>query len=195
MGTHVDRPRRRVAVFVCTVIVALILDQSTKAWAQSALADGRSVRLIPGLLALTLVRNPGASLGLGSSITWLISVLAAAACVVIAIFALRTSSMVWTVALSLAFSGAAGNLIDRVVHAQGLLNGKVVDFLDYGWSVGNVADVYLVVAGVGIALLIIAGVPLTNEQHDPVVADAGNNGADADISGADISRDGGSAGQ
>ena len=73
--------------------------------------------------------------------------------------------MVWTVALALAFSGAVGNLIDRVIHAEGLLDGKVVDFLDYGWSVGNVADVYLVVAGIGIALLIIANVPLTDQRR------------------------------
>ena len=44
--------------------------------------------------------------------------------------------------------GALGNLIDRVMYADGFLDGKVVDFLNYGWSVGNVADIYLVVAGV-----------------------------------------------
>ena len=101
-------------------------------WALSALADGRTIRVIPGLLSLTLVRNPGASLGMGSGMTWLISLLAMAACVALVVLAVRTISMKWTVLFAFAFAGAFGNLIDRVIYAEGFLNGKVVDFLNYG---------------------------------------------------------------
>ena len=66
------RLRDRVAVFACIAIAAIAIDQLTKMWALSALADGRTIRVIPGLLSLTLVRNPGASLGMGSGMTWLI---------------------------------------------------------------------------------------------------------------------------
>ena len=38
------RLRTRVAVFACIAVVALVLDQISKAWAQSALADGQTVR-------------------------------------------------------------------------------------------------------------------------------------------------------
>lgn len=153
------RLRVRVAVFACIAIVALALDQFTKLWALDALGDGRSVPVIPGLLSLTLVRNPGASLGFGSGSTWIISLLAVVACVALVVLAVRTVSLGWTVALALAFAGAFGNLIDRVVYAEGFMNGKVVDFLNYGWSVGNVADVYLVVAGVAIVVMILMNVP------------------------------------
>ena len=142
------RLRTRVAVFACIAVVALVLDQISKAWAQSALADGQTVRVIPGILSFTLVHNPGASLGMGSNMTWLISLLAIVACVALAVLAIRTISMKWTVVFALAFAGALGNLIDRVMYAEGFLNGKVVDFLNYGWSVGNVADIFLMVAGV-----------------------------------------------
>ena len=81
------RLRVRVAVFACVAAVALGIDQLTKMWAQQALGDGRTVPLIPGLLSLTLVHNPGASLGLGSGSTWLISLLAVVACVVMAVLA------------------------------------------------------------------------------------------------------------
>lgn len=141
------RLRTRVAVFACIAVVALVLDQISKAWAQSALADGQTVRVIPGILSFTLVHNPGASLGMGSNMTWLISLLAIVACVALAVLAIRTISMKWTVVFALAFAGALGNLIDRVMYAEGFLNGKVVDFLNYGWSVGNVADIFLMVAG------------------------------------------------
>lgn len=159
MTIRQGRPRTRVAVFACVAVVALGIDQVTKLWAQTALSDGRTVPVIPPFLSLTLVHNPGASLGLGSSMTWVISLLAVAASIALIVLALRTSSMRWTLALALAFAGAFGNLIDRVAYADGFLNGKVVDFLNYGWSVGNVADIWLMLAGIGIVILIMMGTP------------------------------------
>lgn len=166
------RLRTRVAVFACVAIVALIADQLTKAWAQSTLADGRTVQVIPGVLSFTLVHNPGASLGMGSNMTWLISLLAIVACVVLALLAVRTVSMKWTVVLSFAFAGALGNLIDRVAYADGFLNGKVVDFLNYGWSVGNVADIFLMVAGVAAVLFLLLGEPFSQKELDERMAGA-----------------------
>lgn len=171
MTIRQGRPRTRVAVFACVAVVALVIDQVTKLWAQTALSDGRTVPVIPPLLSFTLVHNPGASLGLGSSMTWVISLLAVAASIALIVLALRTSSMRWTLMLALAFAGAFGNLIDRVAYADGFLNGKVVDFLNYGWSVGNVADIWLMLAGIGIVILIMMGTPFES------VADT----ADADV--------------
>ena len=164
MTNQQGRLRTRVAVFACVAVIALALDQITKAWAQHALADGRTMRVIPGILSFTLVHNPGASLGMGSNMTWLISLLAIVACVALAVLAVRTISMKWTVAISFAFAGALGNLIDRVMYADGFLDGKVVDFLNYGWSVGNVADIYLVVAGVVLVILILMGEPFSHKD-------------------------------
>lgn len=146
------------AVFACLAAVAIGLDQVSKALARIVLADGATHPFLGSLVTLRLLRNSGASLGLGSRATWVISIIAVVACLVIIVLALKTTSMAWTLALSLAFSGAAGNLIDRVAYADGFLNGKVVDFLDYGWSVGNIADIYLTVAGLVIVLLILAEV-------------------------------------
>ena len=154
------------AVFVALAAVAIALDQVTKALALARLGNGVRVALPGPLRGLRLVRNPGASLGLGSGSTWVISLIALAACVLIIVLALRTTSMVWILVLSLAFSGAAGNLIDRVAYASGFLDGAVVDFLDYGWSVGNVADVYLTLAGVAVVVLIVCNVRF-NDRYQP----------------------------
>ncbi|WP_300765761.1 signal peptidase II [uncultured Bifidobacterium sp.] len=172
------RPRVRAAVFACLSIVLLAVDQSTKIWAQQALAGGESIRIMPGL-SLTLVRNPGATLGLGSSRTWLISLVAILACVGIVVLATRTDSLVWTIALAMGFAGALGNLIDRIVHATGFMDGKVVDFLDYGWSVGNVADIALMGAGVLIVIMVVSGVPFTVSAD----ADAGRGGGQGEDQG------------
>ena len=157
MTNQQGRLRTRVAVFACVAAAALIVDQLTKAWAMAALSNGQTIRVIPGLLSFTLVRNPGASLGMGSGATWVISLLAVVAWV-------RTVSMKWSAAISFAFAGALGNLIDRVMYADGFLDGKVVDFLNYGWSVGNVADIYLVVAGVVLVILILMGEPFSHKD-------------------------------
>ncbi|MDF7664183.1 signal peptidase II [Bifidobacterium sp. ESL0763] len=183
------RLRVRVAVFVAVALLALAADRASKLWALGALGDGRTVVAVPHLLSLTLVRNPGASLGLGSSVTWLISCLALAACVAMALLALRAVRLWWTVALALAFSGAMGNLIDRVVYADGFLNGKVVDFLNYGWSVGNVADIILFVAAVMVVALIFAQVPLGRRDLEDASGSAGgrcgDNGDSGDADDAD----------
>ena len=166
MTNQQGRLRTRVAVFACVAAAALIVDQLAKAWAMAALSNGQTIRVaIPGLLSFTLVRNPGASLGMGSGATWVIG-----ACWPLwlawplLLAGVRTVSMKWSVAISFAFAGALGNLIDRLMYADGFLDGKVVDFLNYGWSVGNVADIYLVVAGVVLVILILMGEPFSHKD-------------------------------
>lgn len=158
------RLHERLALFISIAVVALAADQLTKFWAQRALQPGESVTVIPRMLSLTLVRNPGASLGMGSGATWVISLVAVAACCILVWLAVKTISFAWTTMFALAFAGALGNLIDRIAYADGFLNGKVVDFLNYGWSVGNVADVFLCVAGVGIVILLFSGVPFSKAE-------------------------------
>ncbi|RSX55666.1 peptidase A8 [Bifidobacterium dolichotidis] len=172
LASSARRPRaRRAAVFACIAIVAIVLDQLTKLWALTALSDGRTVPVLGSLLRLTLVFNPGASLGFLASHTWIIALFAIAACIVLIVLAWRTTSMLWTVFLSLAFAGAFGNLIDRVINATDVLNGAVVDFLNYGWSVGNVADIELMVAGIGIVLMILCNVKFSDAHEVNGTAD------------------------
>lgn len=184
MTDQQGRLRVRAAVFACIVVAVLVVDQSSKIWAQSALSDGRIIPVVPGLLSFQLLYNPGMSLGLFSSMTWLISLLAIAATVLLAVLALRTASLRWNVVFSFACAGAFGNVIDRVVNADGFLNGEVVDFIDYGWSVGNVADICLVGAGIAAVVLIILDEPLgLSDRRDAdernIDPSAGDSGAGA----------------
>ena len=98
MTNQQGRLRTRVAVFACVAAAALIVDQLTKAWAMAALSNGQTIRVIPGLLSFTLVRNPGASLGMGSGATWVISLLAVVACVALT----ASSTAKWWISLTMA---------------------------------------------------------------------------------------------
>lgn len=163
---RVKRLRTRVAVFALIVIVGLVVDRLSKLWALSALQYGKQIVCIPNSLMLSLVRNGGASFGLGSGLTSFISIVAILACVAMLAAVRRTKSLQWTIVLSLAFSGAFGNLIDRAIYAEHFLDGKVVDFINYGWSVGNVADIILAIAGIWFVGLILFETPFKPGESD-----------------------------
>lgn len=136
---------RRLAV---GVVLAYAIDQLTKVWAVAALEGEPSRELVPGVLDLTFLRNPGAAFGMGASMTVILSVVSLAVVVVVVRMAARLRDPWWTVGLGLLLAGALGNLTDRILREPGVLRGHVVDFLDYGPFVGNVADIYLTVAAV-----------------------------------------------
>jgi signal peptidase II len=138
------------------VIVAL--DQITKAAALARLALGVPVSVIDGVLALTLVLNPGLAFGVLGTVPpgwrWSVAALSLLALAVLARVALRVlPEGGWTgrLAIGLIFGGAVGNLIDRARF------GAVVDFVDvywrdWHWPAFNVADSAITI-GVGLLAL------------------------------------------
>lgn len=155
-----DGLMRRALWVTLLAVVLLAADRVTKDVAERTLAPGRRIPVLGDALGLRILHNPGASLGLGAGHTWVISLASAAACVALAYGALRVASRLWAGAFTFAFAGALGNLIDRVANATGFLDGTVTDFIDYGWSVGNVADIWLVGAACAVIVLIVADVPM-----------------------------------
>lgn len=154
--------------FLAAVLVAWLIDQATKVAAVEWLADREPVRLVPGLLELTFLRNPGAAFGMGASMTVLLSIVSIGVAVVVVRMASRLRDRVWTIGLVLLLAGALGNLTDRLLREPGPFRGHVVDFIDYaGFFVGNVADIYLTVAAVLIVVRSWQGIALdgTREQR------------------------------
>ena len=136
--------------------VVLILDQTTKLYVDANFRLHETVPVIRDFFHLTYVRNKGAAFGILSDnavrIPFFISVS------IIAMFGIlwyikriRDDQKLALFSLSLIFSGAFGNLIDRIRF------GEVIDFLDvfwqrYHWPAFNVADSAITV---GVALLFI----------------------------------------
>lgn len=174
-AASVPTPRRRVVpLFLAVVAVAWVVDQLTKVLAVDRLADrAEPIRLVPGVLELTFLRNPGAAFGMGASMTVLLSLVAVAVCVAVVRLAARLRDRVWTVALVLLLAGALGNLTDRVFREPGPFRGHVVDFIDYGgFFVGNVADVYLTVAAVLVVIRTWQGVGIDGTRAEADETDA-----------------------
>ncbi len=150
MRTTSLKTSRLTAAGIAAAVV--LVDQLTKAWARSAL-EGSVIDIIPGFLRLALAENPGAAFGLFQGGGQIIAVLAVVVVGVIFI-AFRSVDRWWDlIGLGLVLGGAVGNLIDRVTRGDGLLDGKVTDWIDL-WFIPNfnVADAAI---SIGVALLLL----------------------------------------
>jgi signal peptidase II len=145
--------RRLAAWLYATAGLTYLVDRSTKLWAERALAGRPPVTVIPDVLQLNYTTNSGGAFGLGQSAPWVFAAatILVAAAIVASSFRLRNGPT--AVALGLILGGAFGNLTDRAVRGDGLLSGRVVDFLDFHvWPVFNLADSAIVIGAVLLAM-------------------------------------------
>ncbi len=150
MGTPSLTRLRWTLLVAVTVVVA---DQLTKAWAERALADGPIV-IIDGFLRLRLTENPGAAFSSFQGAGPLLAIIAVGVAAWIVIMIRRSGHTLEALALALVLGGAVGNLIDRLTRGEGLLDGPVVDFVDFSFfPTFNVADAAI---SVGAVLLLVA---------------------------------------
>lgn len=142
-------------VFWGAAVVTLTLDFVTKRLAERHLIEHVPVAVLGDFVRLTLAYNPGAafSMSLGVYSRYIFGLFACIALVVL--WRLYRDTRPWEamlpLGLGLAWGGAAGNLVDRVISPRG-----VVDFIDIGTSAWrfwtfNVAD-----SGVTVGAVILA---------------------------------------
>ena len=135
-----------------TALVAggvIALDQLTKWWALSALAD-RTIDLF-WTLRLQLTHNTGASFSIASGSGGLIAILALAVVVAFIVMGRGLEGRWSAAALGLILGGALSNLLDRAFRSGsgGFFGGAVVDFIDpQWWPVFNLADSAIVIGGI-----------------------------------------------
>ena len=137
---------KRHSVAIAVIVVSLVLDQVSK-WAAMAWMKGEpALRYLGGMFVIQYAENPGGMLSLGAQLpdkfrfmifTVLVSVISLA--ILYHLFKGRIG-MLERFAWALIFSGAIGNLIDRI-----RFEGYVVDFLNLGigslrTGIFNVAD-------------------------------------------------------
>jgi signal peptidase II len=148
--------RHLAAWLYATAGMTYLADRLTKLWAERSLAGRPPVTVIPGVLQLNYTTNSGGAFGLGQSAPWVFAAatIVVAAAIVASSFRLRNALA--AVSLGLILGGAFGNLTDRAVRGDGLLSGRVVDFIDFHvWPVFNLADSAIVI---GAILLAVGGI-------------------------------------
>lgn len=167
LSGHLGRGNRRdLTIFGMIAVLVILLDQLTKFWAQEYLLPRRTsgeapVQFLGGFLKFTYAENTGAAFSIGSGITWLFTLIAFVVVFVIFRYARRLASLPWALALGGLLGGSLGNLIDRMFRAPGPFQGFVVDFIQLPyWAIFNIADMSIVISGIGIAILLFRGIPI-----------------------------------
>lgn len=149
--------RHRLACVLGVALGVVALSVVSARLVQQSLPQGDRYDLIPGLLALTHVRNTGAAYGMLAGQRWLLVGVSAIVTLVIPLLVLRQQRSVgrWTgatpILAGLLMGGALANLLER------LRVGYVTDFLVVPpvplFRVFNLADVSISIAVLGLALL------------------------------------------
>jgi signal peptidase II len=139
----------------------LVADIVSKAIVVARMPDHPPIRLLGGLLTITLTRNGGAAFSIGTSMTIVFTAIAVGVIVYILRTARNLRSIGWAITLGLLLGGATGNLLDRIFRAPGPFEGHVVDWIQLpDWPVFNLADSSIVLAGVLVVLLALRGIRL-----------------------------------
>ena len=186
--TLADRLRSG-SIVMSLAIAALVVavDQLTKDWALGRLADGDVIHVI-WTLQFNLAFNTGMAFGRAQGFGPLIAVIATVVVVWLLVSLRRASSALSTVAIGSVVGGAVGNLADRVFRADGVLDGSVVDFIDFQWfPIFNVADVAINVGGI---LLVIGYlVDLRRERASSTDSSTSPSAESLSSSGPDVGVD------
>lgn len=123
-----------------------ILDQITKGIIRHTMVLGESIPVLGDVFRWTYVENPGMAFGIRIQHGYILTILSVLASLGVLAYLLihRDEGRLLRGSLACILGGAAGNLIDRVLHQQ------VVDFIDIGfgqvrWPVFNIADSAVVI--------------------------------------------------
>ena len=160
-------------LFLFVISSALIvIDQYTKFMVTLHIPLNYSVKVVEGFFNLTHIRNSGVAFGIFSEqnselkpyLLIFVSIIAIMAILVIFHQTGKDKRMVQT-GLVLVFSGAIGNLIDRVLHKE------VIDFIDFfvenqHWPAFNVADSCITIG----VMLMAVDMLVNHEPSNPPTA-------------------------
>jgi len=136
--------KNRWFLFSVISVIGLVADQLTKLYIDAGMRLYQSIPVFDDFFHITYIRNKGAAFSFLSHASWrlpffiCISIVASLA-ILVAFRKLHDDQRLAQVSLAMIFSGAVGNLIDR------LRLGEVIDFLDvhwyqHHWPAFNVAD-------------------------------------------------------
>ena len=148
-------------IFILVCVAVLVgADQLIKLWAVQVLEPVGAMPLIPHVVELRFVLNPGMAFSLLSGKQLFLIAATGAALLLVAywLFFRSRGKKLQQAALILVLGGGIGNLIDRV------LNGEVVDYINLlfmRFAVFNFADICVCV-GVALWVLVI----LLEETHE-----------------------------
>lgn len=143
---------RRYSIGLGIAAVLVVADLLTKRYAALNF-EGDPVEIIPGFFGLTYLENPGGAFGMFQNGGVVIGVAALVITLVVLVALGMERPWLETVALGFVLGGAVGNLVDRFARGEGIIDGRVIDWIEL-WVIPtfNVADASVTVA---VALILV----------------------------------------
>ncbi|MFC3495192.1 signal peptidase II [Glycomyces rhizosphaerae] len=173
--TTPENPAPRPGLMIAALLIAAFaigLDQWTKFLAVANLDPQEPVRILGGLVYLSLTKNSGAAFSLGTGYTWIFTIIASAVVVFLIVLSRKIVYPAWSIAIGLVLGGAAGNLVDRYFREPGFAHGHVIDFISVFrpfaevFPIFNIADSALCCGVVLIVLLELTGHGFSPESRN-----------------------------
>ncbi len=172
---------------VIVSLLVIIADQLTKFIVNSNMNLNESVKVIPGILDFTYIRNDGAAWGMLDDKRWVFLVLSAItiAVIVFILMKYKNAHVMMRIPLALILGGGIGNMIDRTFYTEEFLDGTcklfgagyrlfdgvVVDFIEASFidfPIFNIADCAVTV-GTALLFVYIVFIDGKNADKQPVV--------------------------
>lgn len=141
-------------IYFAVAVFLIAIDQITKYLTVSYLKPLGNIDLIPDIFSLTYVENRGAAFGIMQNARWFFICLTIIVLVALSVYIIKKKPQgkILRISFALIYSGAIGNLIDR------LFSGFVVDMLRvhfFDFPVFNFADCLVVIGTILLCFQII----------------------------------------
>ncbi|MBQ2897772.1 MAG: signal peptidase II [Clostridia bacterium] len=142
-------------IHIIYTVLFVLIDRLTKYLAVKYLMPIGSAVVLDGIFNLTYVENTGIAFGMLKGMNYIIvplSIVIVAVCTYLLVKTVKSGKKIMPLALNFIISGAVGNIIDKLSY------GFVVDFLEFAFidfPVFNVADIFVCIGAVLLALIIL----------------------------------------
>ncbi len=135
---------KTVLVVIVIVILGFLIDQISKQIVVKTMKIGESKKLVGNLVKITYIRNHAGPLGSMKNKVWLVNLifgLIVLINILLVGFADINENPIYTIGISFMLAGNIGNLFCK------LFRDGVVDFIDVGFSIPNIAD-FMILGGI-----------------------------------------------
>ena len=139
-----------IIVLSCVIILAIIIDQITKAIISSTMEDGQSIPIIKHVLHMTYIKNEGAAFGMFANHRWVFMVISTIAILAIGVylFGFCKETRFIKIGLAMIIGGGIGNMIDRVIlgYVVDMIHNPFVKYYNFNvmqleeFPIYNIAD-------------------------------------------------------
>src|SRR5690625_808363 len=163
-----EAPQRHWWIALVPLVIAYVADLWSKEAVLENMAEGQRIPVLEPVLSWRFIRNPGATISIGTDYTWILtSIQTDGQRVVLYLSVFRARTTPWLITLGAHGGGIAGNLTDRLFREPGFGVGHVIDFIAVpNFAIFNIADSCIVVSIIVIVILVMRGKTLDGRPED-----------------------------